>query len=87
MGIRYRTKQITLDVKPWPTYWFCEIDTGRLCHDPRTSKAFYQNYDDEFYVELSKWCMGNFGRECRTSYNQFYFQTEEEYNQFKEKWL
>jgi hypothetical protein len=85
--MRYLTQQITLDVKPWPTYWFVRIDSGRLCHDPRTGRAFYQNFDEAYYIELAQWCMGRFGRECRTTYNQFYFQTEEEYRQFQERWL
>jgi len=85
--MRYKTKKVTLDARPWPEYIFCEIDTGRLCHDPRTSRAFYQNFDDAFYVNLSKWCMYEFGRECRISYNTFYFRTQEEFNLFKSKWL
>jgi hypothetical protein len=68
-------------------YWYCTIDTGRLCEDPRNGQLFYQNYDDNFYVERANWCMGKFGRNSRVSYNQFYFQTKEEYNQFEEKWL
>ena len=85
--MRYRTRQVTLDVKPWPTYWFCIIDTGRLCHDPRTSRAFYQNYDDDFYVKLNQWCVYEFGRGCRTTYNEFYFRTREEFDRFRERWL
>jgi hypothetical protein len=85
--MRYRTRQVTLDVKPWPTYWFCIIDTGRLCHDPRTSRAFYQNYDDDFYVKLNQWCVYEFGRGCRTAYNEFYFRTREEFDQFRARWL
>jgi hypothetical protein len=85
--MRYRTRQIKLDARPWPTYWFVEIDTGRLCHDPRTSRAFYQNYDNDFYAKLAQWCLYQFHRECRTAYNQFYFRTAEEFNQFRDRWL
>jgi hypothetical protein len=85
--MRYLTQQITLDVKPWPTYWFVRIDSGRLCHDPRTGRAFYQNFDEDFYVQLDKWCVGKFGRFCRTSYNTYYFKTQAEYDLFKERWL
>lgn len=85
--MRYRTKLITLDVRPWPQYWFCEIDTGKQFVDPRNGRVFYQNFDDTFYIELSKWCMAKFGRECRTTYNQYYFRTIEEFNLFKERWL
>ena len=68
-------------------YWYCTIDTGRLCADPRNGRLFYQNFDDDFYVERAKWCLEKFGRFSRTSYNTYYFQTKEEYELFKERWL
>ena len=85
--IRYKTKQVVINARPWPTYWFCEIDTGKLFVDPRTGRTFYQNFDEDYYAKLNQWCVYEFGRGCRTTYNQFYFRTIEEFNMFKERWL
>lgn len=95
MAIRFITAQIRSEYRPWnksrETYfdvdhWFCIVDTGKQFVDPKTSKIFYQNYDEEFYVILAKWCEGEFARSCRVSYNQYCFNTQAELNLFLERW-
>lgn len=85
--MRYHVQRRTLDVRPWPTYWFVAIDTGKLCHNTRTSQAYYQNYDEDYYRERAQWCMYTFGYESRTAYNQYYFKTREQFEQFRLRWL
>lgn len=84
--MRLLSRPFVLQHRPWPTYWQCIIDTGKKFVRPNSNQVFYQNFDEEFYAEMESWCEKEFSRQCRISYNEFYFRTEEELGRFIKKW-
>jgi hypothetical protein len=84
--MRFTVRQEKIDHPPYPVYWFCRVDTGLWRRHPTTDELFHQNYDPQVYQDIAGWCEYQFRRHCRTRYNEFYFRTRAELDQFIQHW-